>query len=87
MPEITSEIAKLDEEICTFIKAIVIRTESESTGNLLQCFRSIYKLKELAKIREQVSGSFQKAMQTIAAKFRDTLSQMISSYQYQSAKV
>lgn len=86
MPEITSEVAKLDEEICAFIKSIVIRTESEGTGNLLQCFQSIYKLKELAKIREQISGSFQKAMQTIATKFCDTLGRMISSYQYQSAK-
>ena len=35
MPEITAEVAKLDEETCAFIKSIVIRTESESSGNLL----------------------------------------------------
>ena len=82
MPEITAEVAKLDEETCAFIKSIVIRTESESSGNLLQSFKSIYQLKELAKIREQISTSFQKAVQTIADKFCRILNQMIGSYQY-----
>ena len=58
MPEVTSEVAKLDEETCAFIKSIIIRAGSESSGNLLQLFRSVYKLKELAKIRGQISDSF-----------------------------